>query len=100
MHNRMPSRRHQASETKLRTDRGETVPAQGETQQPVPRMPHERDESAQSQASAEPSAQRIGQAAYDDLERGLVDTDKGPVLDKAYDKVREGAEDPVKKFRP
>ena len=42
----------------------------------------------------------MGQAAYDDLERGLVDTDKGPVLDKTYDKVREGAEDPVKKFRP
>ena len=79
---------------------GNTVPAQGERQEPVPRMPHERDESAGSQARAEPSNQRLGQVAHDDLERGLVDTDKGPALDQAYDKVREGAQDPVKKFRP
>ncbi len=79
---------------------GKTVPQQGETPDRVPRMPHERDESSDSQATSEPSGQRIGQAAHDDLERGLVDTDKGPVLDKAYDKVREGADDPVKKFRP
>ena len=29
-----------------------------------------------------------------------VDTDKGPVLDATYDKVREGTKDPAKKFRP
>jgi hypothetical protein len=100
MHNRMPSRRRHGSDAKPRAERGETIPVQGETQQRVPRMPHERDESAGSQAPAEPSARRVGQVAHDDLERGLVDTDKGPVLDKTYDKVREGAEDPVKKFRP
>ena len=100
MQNRMPSRRRQPTDIHPQADRGETVPAQGEDQQRVPKMPHERDESAGSQAAAEPSGQRIGQAAYDDLERGLVDTDKGPVLDQTYDKVREGAQDPVKKFRP
>lgn len=100
MHHRMPSRRRQATESKPQPQKGETIPVQGETQHGAPRLPHERDESAQSQASAEPSGRRMGQAAYDDLERGLVDTDKGPVLDKTYDKVREGAEDPVKKFRP
>jgi hypothetical protein len=34
------------------------------------------------------------------VERGVVDTDKGPVLDQTYDKVREGSDDSVKKFSP
>ena len=67
--------------------------------QPAPRMPHERDESSDSQAAGEESARRVGQAAHEDIERGVVDTDKGPVLDQVYDKVREGA-DPIKKFSP
>ena len=79
---------------------GNTVPVQGETQDQTPRMPHERDESADNQASSEPSGRAVGQAAYEDIERGVVDTDKGPVLDQTYDKVREGADDPVKKFSP
>ena len=62
-------------------------------------MPHERDESADSPAAREPSAQRMGQAGHSDLEQGLVDTDTGPALDRAYDKVREGTRDPVKKSR-
>jgi hypothetical protein len=79
---------------------GDTAPVQGETRERVPRMPHERDESADSQSSSEPSGRAIGQAAYEDVERGVVDTDKGPLLDQTYDKVREGADDPVKKFSP
>ena len=83
MHNRMPSRRRQ----------GNTVPVQGQaqTQERVPRMPHERDESADSQHSGEASARRVGQAAHEDVERGVVDTDKGPVLDQAYDKVKKSS---------
>ena len=83
-----------------KASRGETRPAQGPAQEPVPRMPHERDESADSQTADEPSAKRMGKLGHDDLERGLVDTDKGPVLDRTYDKVREGTPDPEKKFRP
>lgn len=79
---------------------GNTIPAQGETQEPVPRTPNERDESADSQGAQEASGQRVGRQAQDDLERGLVDTGKGPVLDAAYDQVRDGASDPVKKFSP
>lgn len=78
---------------------GETVPVQGEKQQRSPRLPHERDESAGSQAAAEPSGQRMGRIAHDDLAEGQVDTDKGPVLDATYDKVREGASQPVKQLR-
>jgi hypothetical protein len=99
MHNRMPSRRRQGSGKKTPRP-GDTVPVQGEKQEGVPRMPHERDESADSQAGREPSGQRLGQAAHEDVERGRVDTYKGPVLDQTYDKVREGADDPTKKFSP
>ena len=99
MHNRMPSRRRPPAGSGP-SRRGETVTTQGETQERVPRMPHERDESADSQAASEPSARRMGEAAQEDLERGRVDTDKGPVLDETYDKVRENADDPIKKFSP
>jgi hypothetical protein len=42
----------------------------------------------------------MAQVAREDIERGVVDTDKGPVLDQVYDKLREDASDPVKKFSP
>jgi hypothetical protein len=77
-----------------------SVPVQGKTQQRAPRMPHEHDESADSQTPGEPSTDAMGRAAYEDIERGVVDTDRGPVLDQTYHKVREGADDPVKKFSP
>ena len=93
MQNRPASRNDPATDS----NKGKTVPAQGETPDKVPRMPHERDESADSQAAQEPSGQRMGRQAQQDLERGLVDTDKGPVLDQAYNKVRDGATDPVRK---
>ena len=99
MHNRMPSRRRKDAAGKG-PRQGNTTPIQGKTQQRVPRAPHERDESADSQAASEPSGQRMAQAAQEDVERGVVDTDKGPVLDDAYDKVREGSVDPEKKFSP
>ena len=96
----MSASHHVLMKQKHPRGRGNTVPVQGETQERAPRMPHERDESADSQAASEPSGQRIGRVAHEDIERGVVDTDKGPVLDQTYDKVREGADDPVKKFSP
>lgn len=61
---------------------GETRPRQeGE---PAPRLPHERDESASSQAG--PDQEVIRQAARD-VEAGLVDTDKGPPLREASDRL-------------
>ena len=60
--------------------RGETRREQGETQGAVPRRPDERDESADSEASDEPSQRRVGEIARQDVESGKVDTDKGPVL--------------------
>ena len=96
MQNRLTSRKRPGTDA----NRGNTLPAQGEKQQRVPRTPNERDESADSQSRQEPSAARVGRQASEDVERGLVDTDKGPALDQAYDKVREGADDPIKKYAP
>jgi hypothetical protein len=101
MQNRMTSRKRSDSGVDTGKPRqGNTIPAQGETQDKVPRMPHERDESSDSQARQEPSGQRMANQGREDIERGLVDTDKGPPLDATYDKLREGADDPVKKFSP
>lgn len=53
----------------------------------APRLPHERDESADSQTS---NPQPVIEQARQDVERGLVDTDRGPVLDQLYhDRVRD-----------
>ena len=72
------------------TPRGETIPQQGDTQQRVPRAPHERDESSDSQAGGEPSGERMANAGRKDVERGAVDTDKGPAMDETYEKQRTG----------
>ncbi|WP_298934337.1 hypothetical protein [uncultured Ramlibacter sp.] len=73
-----------------RTRPGNTVAAQGETQAPkrVPRLPHERDESADSQPQGEASGRQMGKMAHTDLAQGRVDTDKGPPMGAAYDKLK------------
>jgi hypothetical protein len=80
----------------------QTLPAQGEDQQPAPRLPHERDESADSQANQvnqDPSARARGQLAHDDAQREIPDTTKGRELDETYDRLREGMPDGEKKKR-
>jgi hypothetical protein len=82
MQNRRPSRPRQ----------GQTVPELGDTQTPqqkAPRLPHERDESADSQPSQEPSAKRVGALAHEDATNGTMDTDKKPVMSKTYDKLKK-----------
>jgi hypothetical protein len=57
-------------------------------QSAVPRLPHERDESADSQDS--PPRADMQQAARD-IKGGLVDTDRGPVADSTYKKLKDNA---------
>jgi hypothetical protein len=60
---------------------GQTIPLiDGEK---VPRLPHERDESADEQQTV---PRKVIQQAAEDIERGLVDTDRGPVVDEVYEK--------------
>ena len=57
------------------------------------------DAAAVEQWSAD-ATRIVGEAAREDIERGVVDTDKGPVMDETYDRVRDGADDPLKKLSP
>ncbi|RYF16780.1 MAG: hypothetical protein EOO30_09745 [Comamonadaceae bacterium] len=84
---RMKEERHATP----RPSEGNTVTAQGENQAPKARMPHERDESADSQSAEAADMRRIGQIAHDDVVEGQPDTDKGPVLDAAYERQKDGA---------
>ena len=68
-------------------DRGKTKSAQdGESR---PRLPHEHDQSSDSQRNIDGGAPRVGRQAHEDVERGVVDTDRGPEADRVYnDKVK------------
>ncbi|MDB5900668.1 MAG: hypothetical protein JWP22_1705 [Ramlibacter sp.] len=68
---------------------GNTVMQQGENQAPKARMPHERDESTDSQSAEAASTRHMGQIAHDDVVAGQPDTDKGPALDAAYEKQKD-----------
>lgn len=61
---------------------------QGEASGTQPRLPNERDESADSQAGGTPGAEAVGRQALEDLERGLADTSLGPVTDRTYRRVK------------
>jgi hypothetical protein len=49
--------------------------------QPQPRLPHERDESSDSQTGG---VRPIIRQAHDDVEAGRMDTDRGVPMDEAY----------------
>jgi hypothetical protein len=50
-----------------------------------PRLPHERDESSDSQTQAVPDP--LMQQALADVEKGLVDTGRRPVSDQVYEEA-------------
>ncbi|MGJ7581462.1 hypothetical protein ACSFA3_14875 [Variovorax sp. RHLX14] len=63
-------------------DDGRTkVEQQGQT---APNLPHERDQSSESQKNPGDEATEVGKQAFKDVESGAVDTDRAPVTDKVY----------------
>ena len=50
----------------------------------APRLPSEHDQSSDSQTSLDGKPSEKGRKAYDDIERGAVDTDRGPEADRVY----------------
>jgi hypothetical protein len=50
----------------------------------APRLPHERDQSSDSQKNPGGTATEVGKQAFKDVESGAVDTDRAPVTDKVY----------------
>ncbi|HEX6720368.1 MAG TPA: hypothetical protein VF107_02300 [Burkholderiaceae bacterium] len=63
-----------------------------------PRLPHESDESADSQNKSAPDA--LGRKAFEDVEAGRVDTDRGPVLEELGRRLpTQGEPAPAKRRR-
>lgn len=60
--------------------------------EPQPKMPHERDESAGSSDSTggieNAESRDTMRQAHDDLASGKQDTDRGPAMDAAYRKQK------------
>jgi len=54
-------------------------------QKPAPKLPHERDETGDT--AAQPNERM--EKAHDDVARGVQDTDRGPVTDDTYHKLRK-----------
>ena len=69
--------------------RGKTTQRRGQQAGPgeraEPRLPHEHDESSDSQAQGE---RGVIHQAKEDLDRGLVDTGRGPEADRAYEQQK------------
>ena len=49
-----------------------------------PRLPHELDESADSQRQGDTQPSEVGRKAFEDVRAGRVDTDRGPVLEELF----------------
>jgi len=49
-----------------------------------PQLPHERDESSAKDDTRRP----VIEQAHRDVKKGLADTDRGPVMDKTYQRQK------------
>jgi hypothetical protein len=72
-----------------RTQPTQQGPRKTDVPEAAPRLPHEHDESSDSQTSEEPRP--VMRRAHDDLEAGRQDTDRGAPADAAYQKQKGGA---------
>lgn len=82
MSRKTPTKTHPSDPVKDAGD-GETKVEQGG--EPVPRLPHERDQSSDSQQTPDGQPPKVGRQAHEDVERGLVDTDRGLEANRVYD---------------
>ncbi|MET0335938.1 MAG: hypothetical protein ABW190_16855 [Rhizobacter sp.] len=77
-----------SNDTQAKSDdsrQGHTKPVQ--EHRSVPRMPHERDESSDSQVT--PAPRPLMRKAHDDLAAGRVDTDRAAPMNDAYQRQKE-----------
>ncbi|KRD21983.1 hypothetical protein ASE39_06200 [Acidovorax sp. Root267] len=75
------------TERRVNTTQPQPQPGSGpeDLSEPEPLLPHERDESV-DMTHGKPDVQM--EQAYRDVKRGLLDTDRGPPADKAYQKQK------------
>jgi hypothetical protein len=63
-----------------RTPPAVTTPSRANRREP--RLPHERYQSSEPQAPVIEETRKVGEQAARDIESGMVDTDRGPVLER------------------
>lgn len=73
-----------ASPPRSRTSQRRQV-THAEPERREPRLPHERDESSDSQVHG---GQGVMKQAHDDVQRGLQDTDRRPPMEQAYEQQK------------
>lgn len=66
--------------------------------EPAPRLPHERDESSDSQTSDEP--REVMRQAKKDIDSGKQETGRGEVTDAVYERQKQPASPAAKKSPP
>ena len=77
-----PPSPHSTSPARRRSPQGATTQhLAGDDEGEDTRLPHERDESSDSQ---ETTPREVMKRAHDDLEQGREDTDRGPAMDETY----------------
>ena len=86
----MSNNRRPTSPVSGRTEAGDDATA---PKQRAPRLPHEHDESSDSQSNG---VRPVIRQAHDDLASGKVDTDRGTPAGEAYQRQKEGNA-PIKK---
>ena len=64
---------------RAKTKQGNTYTSREQADEP--RLPHERDESADNQTNSNKQSRNKLRLAYEDVSSGKVDSDKGPVLE-------------------
>lgn len=97
------SRKHDAGQTPLpqqRDERGgvgsveeQVLGTPGRERKRVPKLPHERDQATGAQSTASETGEgnrELMRQAQEDIESGKQDTDRGPVADSTYHKLRKG----------
>jgi hypothetical protein len=77
---------------------GHTKPRQGDTEvlKPVPRLPHERDESSDSH-NDDAQPRPLIRKAHDDVTKGRVDTDRGTPMNDTYQRQKEAPKEKAPK---
>lgn len=65
---------------------GLTIPQRGARREP--RLPHERDESSDSQTQTDNDTEGAVQKAHDDVEAGRQDTSGAPEREATYDRLK------------
>lgn len=78
-----------SSAPRRRSGRTSAVTSGSQPPGEAPDLPHERDESTAAPGADAP-VDAVGRQAKADVDRGLVDTDRGAPMDRTYHRLHDG----------